>query len=98
VVKIGCTYHMWFCYRGSHSFRKGEDAYRIGYATSDDLRQWHRHEDQSSLGPAETGWDSEMVAYPAVLSVNKDLLLFYNGNSFGVEGFGLAVAALETDS
>src|SRR4030095_1376833 len=35
VLKTADGYHMWFCYRGSFSFRQGEDAYRIGYAYSD---------------------------------------------------------------
>src|SRR5262245_30120108 len=40
VVKGVDGYHMWFCYRGSHNFRDGEDAYRIGYAHSKDLQHW----------------------------------------------------------
>ena len=32
-----------------------------------------------------------MQAYPAVLEVDGNLLMFYNGNGFGVDGFGAAV-------
>ena len=90
VIKRDDGFHMWFCYRGSHSFRDGEDAYRIGYAYSDDLPRWHRNDDKAGIGPSDKGWDSKMVAYPAVVTVNDRTLMFYNGNGFGVEGFGYA--------
>lgn len=90
VIKSSDGYHMWFCYRGSHDFRDGEDAYQIGYAYSDDLRHWQRDDDRAGLGPSEAGWDSKMIAYPAVITLDKRTLMFYNGNGFGYEGFGLA--------
>ena len=90
VVKSNDGYRMWFCYRGSHSFRDGEDAYRIGYAHSRDLRHWHREDDAAGINVSETGWDSKMIAYPAIVTVNNRTLMFYNGNGFGVEGFGYA--------
>jgi sucrose-6-phosphate hydrolase SacC (GH32 family) len=90
VIKRDDGYHMFFCYRGSHSFRDGEDAYRIGYAHSNDLQQWQRSDDQAGIVPADSGWDSRMAAYPAVVTVNNRTLMFYNGNGFGVEGFGYA--------
>lgn len=90
VLKRGDGYHMWFCYRGSHSFRDGEDAYRIGYARSDDLEHWRRDDERAGIVPSEAGWDSKMVAYPAVVEVGGRALMFYNGNGFGAEGFGYA--------
>jgi predicted GH43/DUF377 family glycosyl hydrolase len=90
VVRRADGYHMWFCYRGSHSFRDGEDAYRIGYAYSDDLRAWRRDDGQAGIEPSAAGWDERMVAYPAVVTVNERTYLFYNGNGFGAEGFGYA--------
>jgi predicted GH43/DUF377 family glycosyl hydrolase len=95
VVKREDGYDMWFCYRGSHDFRDGEDAYRIGYAHSKDLQQWRREDNAAGIDVSETGWDSKMIAYPAVVKVNGRTLMFYNGNGFGVEGFGYA--ALEED-
>jgi predicted GH43/DUF377 family glycosyl hydrolase len=91
VLKNGDGYHMWFCHRGSRSFRDGSDAYRIGYAHSDDLRQWQRDDNKNSIGPSETGWDSKMVAYPALIRTNGRTLMFYNGNDFGASGFGVAI-------
>ncbi len=90
VIKQADRYHMWFCYRGSHSFRDGEDAYRIGYGHSNDLLQWQREDDQAGIEPSESGWDARMTAYPAVVSANGRTVMFYNGNGFGAEGFGYA--------
>jgi len=90
VIKRVDGYHMWFCYRGSHSFRDGEDAYRIGYAYSQDLLHWQREDDNAGISPSQTGWDSKMIAYPAVAVVRGRTLMFYNGNGFGVDGFGYA--------
>lgn len=93
VLEIAKKYHMWFCYRGSHSFRDGEDAYRIGYADSVDLKNWCRDDQQAGIDPSYEGWDSKMIAYPAVIFVNNQALMFYNGNGFGLEGFGYATLA-----
>lgn len=94
VVKGVDGYHMWFCYRGSHNFRDGKDAYRIGYAHSNDLQHWRREDEAVGIDISETGWDSKMMAYPAVITVRGgSTLMFYNGNGFGVDGFGYATLA-----
>ena len=90
VVKRRDGYTMWFCYRGSHDYRDGEDAYRIGCATSTALPQWHRDDELVGIDLSDAGWDSRMMAYPAVVTVNGRALMFYNGNGFGVDGFGYA--------
>ena len=64
--------------------------YRLGYATSSDSYRWERKDDLSIEGPSAT-WDSEMMAYPAVVTNNDVSYLFYNGNDYGREGFGYAV-------
>ena len=89
VVRRADGYHMWFCYRGSHDFRDGSDAYRIGYAYSDDLEVWHRDDECAGIGVSAEGWDSRMLAYPAVVN-DGHTYLFYNGNGFGAAGFGFA--------
>lgn len=86
-------YRMWFCYRGSHDFRKGDQAYRIGFAHSEDALHWERDDQASALPPSETGWDSKMIAYPAIVRSNGQTWMLYNGNDFGADGFGLAVAS-----
>ena len=37
-----------------------------------------------------SGWDSQMQAYPAVVTAGGRTYLFYNGNDYGREGFGYA--------
>jgi hypothetical protein len=64
--------------------------YQLGYATSTDMRNWERQDDQEGLDISESGWDSEMMAYPSVLKLDKKVYMFYNGRSYGKEGFGLA--------
>jgi sucrose-6-phosphate hydrolase SacC (GH32 family) len=65
-------------------------AYRLGYATSDDLESWIRDDTRVGLTPSESGWDSAMLCYPRPFEVDGRLLLFYCGNAFGREGFGVA--------
>jgi predicted GH43/DUF377 family glycosyl hydrolase len=90
VIKIDDCYHMWFCFRGSRDFRKGAESYRIGYATSEDLKEWRRNDRNSGIGVSATGWDSAMIAYPAVVRIGQNIVMLYNGNDFGAQGFGYA--------
>jgi sucrose-6-phosphate hydrolase SacC (GH32 family) len=67
------------------------EPYRLAYATSDDGIHWRRDDAILRLGPSQAGWDSEMIAYPAVVSVAGRTYLFYNGNGYGRDGFGYAI-------
>jgi hypothetical protein len=91
VVHCKDTYHMWFCYRGSHDFRDGAEAYRIGYAHSPDLKFWYRDDAHVGISTSQGGWDSRMIAYPSILTCKDRTYMFYNGNRFGADGFGYAV-------
>ena len=91
VVFFGDAWHMAFCYRDIHGFRTDPArGYRIGYARSSDLMSWHR--DDAALGLVGTSgsWDQDMQCYPHLCVVNGEMLLLYNGNAFGKDGFGLA--------
>jgi hypothetical protein len=90
VIVLNKKYHMWYCFRGSIDFRSGPGAYRIGYAISDNLEDWERRDNEAGISRSDYGWDSEMIAYPAILKLGEDYYMFYNGNSFGKDGFGLA--------
>lgn len=91
LAKIGDRYHLWFCARGCRDFRGGTDSYRLGYATSGDLESWERDDSSAGLSPGVEGdWDHEMVAYPAFAEFGGERWMFYNGNGFGREGFGVA--------
>ncbi|SEK62594.1 hypothetical protein SAMN05421666_0710 [Roseovarius nanhaiticus] len=73
-------------------FGKGSEAraYQLAYAESDDGYSWIRKDDELGLSFSETEWDSEMMAYPAVISSSGHTYMFYNGNNYGREGFGCA--------
>ncbi len=94
VLNIGGCCHMWFCYRGSRSFRDGSEAYRIGYALYNDKKGWMRLDQEAGIQPTVESWDSRTIAYPAVIVVKNKKLMFYNGNGFGADGFGLAICEL----
>lgn len=85
VLKDDGRYKMWFAHKG--------EAYRLGYAESEDGLHWHRDDSFAGLTPSETGWDSDMVEYAAVVKHDGRYLMFYNGNNYGFDGIGLAVGA-----
>ena len=68
-----------------------ETTYRLTFADSSDGRSWRRHDGLLGLDVSAAGWDSEMVAYPAVVSTPSGTFLLYNGNGYGRDGFGIAV-------
>lgn len=86
------AYHMFFCFRASTDYRGKNGGYRIGYARSTNLVDWHR--DDSLVGidisPGDA-WDSEMISYPHVFDVDGRTYMAYLGNQVGREGFGLAM-------
>lgn len=94
IFQMNGRYVMLFSYRHGAEFReKPEKGYRIGYATSTDLVTWHRDDSNAGLEVSQSGWDSEMVAYPHVFDLNGQIHMFYCGNYFGKEGFGWATLA-----
>lgn len=94
IIALDNGFHMWFAYRSADDFRFGENVYKIGYAFSEDLRNWIRNDEQAGVFLSEYGWDSQMMAYPYVIKRGDSLLMFYNGNEFGKEGFGYAISKL----
>ena len=82
---------MWFSYRGRKDFRYGSQSYRIGLAYSKDLINWTRNDKLSGIDISDSGWDSLMIAYPSIIKIKDKYVMFYNGNSFGKDGFGYAI-------
>jgi hypothetical protein len=81
-----------FAYRKPVDFRHNSEAsYRLGYASSIDLVSWLRDDKQIDFCVSETGWDSEMIAYPQIFVMDSKIYLFYCGNNFGQNGFGYAI-------
>lgn len=91
VIYYQGKYHMFFCYRYSIGFRSKERGYRIGYAQSDDLVNWSRNDVFAGIDVSDSGWDSQMVAYPHVFELDGSHYMMYLGNDVGRYGFGLAV-------
>lgn len=85
VLKQGDGYLAWY------SFSDGS-GYRIGFAKSPDGIAWGRQDADAGIGLSESGWDSEAIAYPCVVRHGERLYMLYNGNGFGKDGIGLAVA------
>lgn len=65
-------------------------AYRMGYAESVDGLHWQRMDGAMGLDVTPGAWDGESIEYAAVVDVADRTLCFYNGNDFGVTGFGVA--------
>lgn len=84
VVRDGDLYRMWYASRG--------DSYRIGYAESNDGVKWTRKDNESGIDVSDSGWDSEMLAYPYVFEHKGASYMLYNGNDYGKSGIGLAVS------
>lgn len=84
-------YHMFFCYRGGKDYRGKENGYRIGYAVSDDLKNWNRQDEKVGITISEEGFDNEMISYPHIFERNNKIYMLYLGNSVGKEGFGAAI-------
>lgn len=84
VVKLGGKYFMFF---GAST---PSQPYRLTYAESNDGHSWIRMDTSFSLEYNKGDFDSDMSAYPSVLKVNEKVYMFYNGNDYGINGFGVA--------
>jgi len=96
VLFDGGEFRMWFCRRDLVGYRDdAAHAYRIGYASSRDGRNWHRSDAGvfAAGTPALAGVDDVMQAYPAVLRIRDRLVMFYNGNGFGQTGILMATGS-----
>jgi hypothetical protein len=85
VVHDGASYRMWYSIRTV-------GGYRIGYATSTDGLDWTRQDEKAGIERSQSGWDSEMICFPAVVPTADKWLMLYNGNGYGRTGVGVAVA------
>jgi predicted GH43/DUF377 family glycosyl hydrolase len=92
IYAINGEYHMFFCYRSSKNFRDDPRfSYKLGYAHSTNLVDWHRDDSKSVFLESQENWDSEMQAYPNVFDFKGKTYMLYLGNGTGVQGFGAAI-------
>ena len=85
IIKTANKYKAWF------PVKKIELKYRCGFASSIDGINWDRKYDDV-LQVSDFGWDSAAIDKMEVIEYNGNFYMFYNGNSFGIDGIGLAVA------
>ena len=55
---------------------------------------WNRKDDVVGSQRSENEFDTNMTCYPNIAELDNMLYMFYNGNRFGQEGFGLASVPL----
>ncbi len=67
-------------------------SYRIGYGESLDGKVFERMDEKVTISTSESGWDSQAVTYPFVMKHKDKYYMFYNGNQFGKDGFGVAIS------
>jgi hypothetical protein len=87
VIKDGELFKMWFSFRGGPQ----SETYRIGYAESEDAIHWKRMDKCVNFELSKTGWDSDMICYPYIFDFEERRYMLYNGNAYGLTGFGMAV-------
>ena len=91
VIKSSKGWLMAFCFRDAFDFREvSAKGYRIGWAQSRDLLNWERIDSEHSLTKHDSGWDDHMQAYPNLFKNGTGTYLLYNGDNFGLKGFGIA--------
>jgi hypothetical protein len=86
VLKRNNSWHMWFSYRSGDG-----TPYRIGYARSLDGSSWTLDLPKAGIDVSTSGWDSEMICYPFLIEHKQNTYMLYNGNSYGKDGFGIAI-------
>lgn len=77
-------FKMYYTHRGSFDYRDGKDSYKLGYAESYDGKSWVRKDNDIKIEDKFFEWDSKMMTYPYYIKDNKNELIFYNGNGFGL--------------
>ncbi len=99
VVKVGGTYHMYYCARGEPEGGgwSPEATYRIGHATSSDGLSWVKDPGNPVLGLGDYGsgdWDALVAAEPSVVYKDGRFELYYVGGHVEETG-GAGVLVLE---
>ncbi|MDC1004738.1 hypothetical protein OAQ34_03845 [Opitutales bacterium] len=90
--RVGRPYVYYFnnSYEMFYGYSNEEVKYRLAHAISLDGKNWEKTDTFNSFAYNKTDFDSNMSAYPSVVVLNNKKNIFYNGNEYGREGFGLA--------
>jgi hypothetical protein len=95
VLRLRDGYLMYYPHRGSLDWK--DKNYSIGVAVSNDSINWIRKDSEAGIEKSETGWDSEMICYPAIFNYGDKTYMFYSGNGVGKGGIGYAIADEKLD-
>jgi len=68
-----------------------EGEYSPSFFWSNDGVKWDRDDSQVGISNSISGWDSDTLCYPALISNQDTTLMVYNGNRMGFDGFGVAL-------
>lgn len=82
IIKRGEVYYMFY------SVRHLDGGYRFEFAYSNDLLNWHRVGKFEGMDLSNKGWDSQMMCYPAFVSLKGRDYIIYCGNNNGEGGVG----------
>lgn len=63
--------------------------YQLGYAWSADMLTWHRDDANIGVFSGGSAWDSGMQDSSQLFELDGRYLMFYCGNHFGRDGFGI---------
>ncbi len=76
-----------------YSVRTFSRGYRLGYAESSDGVTFARKDHLVGIDVSASGFDSDMICFPARFRYRNKVYLFYSGNNYGLDGFGYAELA-----
>lgn len=94
VVKLKQGYLMFYCLRASEHYRTdSKHSYKLYVAKSKDTLNWEKI--PGSLFDKLPDFATQMQCYPQFLQLQNRLLLFYNGDCFGRDGFGCSSLSLD---
>ncbi len=79
VIYENNLFKMWYCYE------KNTQGYKIGYGESKDGKKWIR-KDKSIKFVNKYAGEKKMRAYPNLIKLDGETLIFYNGNNYGEDG------------
>lgn len=90
VLKYSEYYKMYFSNRKKINYRDDKNnSYKISSAASKDGINWENF--KIDILEYDEAWDSEMREYCYVFEHENYMYMIYNGNNFGMEGFGYAI-------
>ena len=90
IIKNEKKFYGFYSSRKKFDYRSNEkNAYKIYLAESSNGLDW-KNSKRITLNGNLKNKDTIMQAYPSVIKLQKDFILFYNGNNFGKHGIEIA--------